>query len=73
MAKIPFWKMHGSGNDFVVIDHRRRFIPEEQRVDFVRAVCRRKVGVGADGLIFIEPVRSFVFFGLAVVEIQRLR
>ncbi len=61
MAKIPFWKMHGSGNDFVVIDHRRRFIPEEQRQDFVRSVCRRKVGVGADGLIFIEASETVDF------------
>lgn len=55
MARIPFFKMHGSGNDFVLIDHRRPVIPDEQRRPFVRAVCARKVGVGADGLIFIEP------------------
>jgi diaminopimelate epimerase len=55
MARIPFWKMHGSGNDFVLIDHRQPFILEDKRRQFVRSVCTRKVGVGADGLIFIEP------------------
>ncbi|MBW1918396.1 MAG: diaminopimelate epimerase [Deltaproteobacteria bacterium] len=55
MGRIPFWKMHGSGNDFILIDHRRPVIAEAERRPFVRAVCARKVGVGADGLIFIEP------------------
>ncbi|RLA89868.1 MAG: diaminopimelate epimerase [Deltaproteobacteria bacterium] len=55
MAHIPFWKMHGSGNDFVLIDHRRPVVAEAERCGFVRAVCARKIGVGADGLIFIEP------------------
>jgi len=61
MAKIPFWKMHGSGNDFVVIDHRHGFIPEAERSSFVRAVCRRKIGVGADGLIFLEGSKTVDF------------
>ncbi|MFP3867863.1 MAG: diaminopimelate epimerase [Desulfobacteraceae bacterium] len=55
MERIPFWKMHGSGNDFVLIDHRRPVVAEAERCQFVRAVCARKLGVGADGLIFIEP------------------
>jgi len=51
---IPFYKMHGSGNDFVLIDHRRGSIPEAEQPRFARAVCARKVGVGADGLILLE-------------------
>ncbi len=51
---IPFTKMSGSGNDFIIIDHRQPLIPEKEMVHFVRAVCRRKFSVGADGLIFIE-------------------
>jgi diaminopimelate epimerase len=46
--------MHGSGNDFVLIDHRRACIPEAEQPAFARAVCARQVGVGADGLILIE-------------------
>lgn len=52
---VPFWKMSGAGNDFVIIDHRRPLIAAEQMADFARLVCRRKFGVGADGLFFIEP------------------
>jgi diaminopimelate epimerase len=53
--RIPFMKMSGSGNDFIFIDHRKPIIPVDEMRDFVRKVCRRRVSVGADGLIFIEP------------------
>ncbi len=53
--KIPFWKMSGSGNDFIVIDHRDPIIlPNEMKL-FVANVCRRGLSVGADGVILIEP------------------
>ena len=54
MNRIAFWKMQGSGNDFILIDHRRLFLAEADRVGFVNKVCAPKFGVGADGLIFIE-------------------
>jgi diaminopimelate epimerase len=53
-ARIPFYKMHGSGNDFVLIDHREEFIPEGEQPGFARRICARQVGAGADGLILIE-------------------
>jgi diaminopimelate epimerase len=53
--RIPFYKMHGGGNDFVLVDHRRALIPEGEQPRFARRVCARQVGVGADGLILIEP------------------
>ncbi len=52
--RLPFYKMHGGGNDFVLIDHRRRCIPEAEQPRFARRVCAAKVGVGADGLILLE-------------------
>lgn len=52
---IPFWKMSGAGNDFLVIDHRKPLIPKELMAEFARQVCRRKFSVGADGLFLIEP------------------
>jgi diaminopimelate epimerase len=52
--RIPFYKMHGGGNDFVLVDHRRALIPEAEQPRFARRVCARQVGVGADGLILIE-------------------
>jgi diaminopimelate epimerase len=50
----PFFKMHGGGNDFVLLDHRERFLPEAEQSRFAQRVCVPKVGVGADGLILIE-------------------
>jgi diaminopimelate epimerase len=51
---IPFTKMSGTGNDFIIIDHRDPFLePEEQSV-FAEKICRRMFSVGADGLILIE-------------------
>ena len=55
-ASIPFYKMQGSGNDFVVIDNERVGIPEAGMKDFAVAVCRRAFGIGADGIFFLEIV-----------------
>ena len=51
---IPFVKMSGTGNDFIIIDHRDPVIVAEDQSEFARIVCRRKFSVGADGLILIE-------------------
>ena len=58
---IPFYKMHGGGNDFVLIDHRAGFIPEAEQPALARRLCHRQVGVGADGLILIEASRAANF------------
>ncbi len=57
MIGIPFVKMHGAGNDFVVVDRRDR--PELADAvgyvaAFVRDVCDRRRGVGADGVLFLD-------------------
>ncbi len=51
---VTFAKMSGTGNDFIVIDHRRQLIAPEKQPEFVRQVCRRMFSVGADGVILIE-------------------
>lgn len=56
MVALPFIKMHGLGNDFVVIDARQRaFAPDAARV---RALADRRAGVGCDQLILVEKPRS---------------
>ena len=56
MAKLPFQKMHGLGNDFVVIDARDRPIPLSlgQR----QWLADRRRGIGCDQLIVLEPPRD---------------
>jgi len=61
MSKIPFWKMSGSGNDFIIIDNRDGSLDRLKTPSFIRAVCLRKLSVGADGLIFIEASDSCDF------------
>ncbi|MDX1775689.1 MAG: diaminopimelate epimerase [Desulfobulbales bacterium] len=58
---VPFAKMSGTGNDFIIIDHRTPFIPENDQPEFARLVCRRRFSVGADGLILIEKSGSADF------------
>jgi diaminopimelate epimerase len=54
MVKVT--KMHGNGNDFVLVDEFDKIIiPEEEKPRFVRAVCHRNFGVGADGMLFVQP------------------
>jgi diaminopimelate epimerase len=54
MPKIPFFKMSGSGNDFIIIDNRKGIIATANIATFVRNVCRRRMSVGGDGLILVE-------------------
>jgi diaminopimelate epimerase len=59
--KIPFTKMSGSGNDFILIDHRTPFLDEAGLKGFVQKACRRRVSVGADGLILVERSKKADF------------
>jgi diaminopimelate epimerase len=54
MTFIPFSKMSGSGNDFILIDNRADIVSVDDISQFVACVCRRKLSVGADGLILVE-------------------
>ncbi len=52
---MNFFKMSGSGNDFILMDNRKGMLAEVADIPaFVRAICRRKVSVGADGVILVE-------------------
>ena len=51
---IEFFKMSGSGNDFILIDNRNQSLIVDNLTEFVRKVCERKISAGADGLIIIE-------------------
>ncbi len=52
MEKIKFFKMHGLGNDFVIIDNRHNELPMNKKM--VCLINHRKIGVGCDQLIIIE-------------------
>jgi diaminopimelate epimerase len=51
--RLPFWKMHGAGNDFVLVDNRDGIFPATDGA-WVAGVCRRRTGIGSDGVVLIE-------------------
>jgi diaminopimelate epimerase len=53
MTSFAFWKMHGTGNDFVLTESDSADDPAWP--DLARRVCDRHFGVGADGLIVVLP------------------
>lgn len=54
LSRRSFWKMTGSGNDFVFFDARDEPAGELESAAAIGAVCDRRLGVGADGIVFIE-------------------
>jgi diaminopimelate epimerase len=58
MKKIPFHKLHGNGNDFILVDNRRNILKGRNLSALAKQVCHRNRSVGADGLIVIVPPSS---------------
>ncbi|MFH0897239.1 MAG: diaminopimelate epimerase [Candidatus Bathyarchaeota archaeon] len=50
---MKFWKMHGLGNDYIVIDNRNCSVKEEESSTLAKKICQRRFSVGADGLILL--------------------
>lgn len=55
-GRLPFTKMHGAGNDFVVLDLRAGMAPPD--ADLAARLADRHRGVGCDQILTIEPPRS---------------
>jgi len=55
--KVKFWKMHGLGNDFIVIDNRRLRLEENWELSEIsKRLCKRRFSIGADGVLLVcEP------------------
>ncbi len=51
--QIPFYKYHGTGNDFIIIDkiRNKNIVLNE---NMIKTMCNRKLGIGADGLMTIS-------------------
>lgn len=52
--KIAFHKYHGAGNDFILVDNRRKAFPKADK-PLVTQLCQRRFGIGSDGVILLEP------------------
>ena len=57
--KIGFVKYQATGNDFILIDNREKTFKNDQNL--VERLCRRRFGIGADGLILLENDETYDF------------
>jgi diaminopimelate epimerase len=58
--KIPFYKMHGAANDFILVDDRAGTFPIGDR-EWIARISARRTGVGCEGVILIQPSRTSDF------------
>jgi diaminopimelate epimerase len=59
MKSIKLTKMQTSGNDFILIDCRKKKLPNPSR--FAERFCRRRFGIGADQLLLLLPSKKADF------------
>ena len=59
MKGTVFYKTTGSGNDFVMLDGRHHAV-EDWTPERITAICNRREGVGADGLVILTPLSEGV-------------
>lgn len=59
--KFEFLKMHGCGNDFILVNNYENK-SYDWSPDFVNMLCNRHIGIGADGFIVLEKDKESSFF-----------
>ena len=57
---VEFFKYQGTGNDFIVIDNRNRILKGDEHETFA-ALCHRRFGIGADGVLLLNQHPDFDF------------
>jgi diaminopimelate epimerase len=55
IQQIPFVKYHGAGNDFIMVDDRSGTLETLMPESWIAHACHRRFGIGADGLILVQP------------------
>jgi len=66
MTRLSFVKMHGLGNDYVLFDATENELAGVAFAELAKKVCQRRLGVGADGIIVLEPGGSSADFAMRV-------
>lgn len=57
---LKFYKYHGAGNDFILVDNRdKKFNTQNKKL--IKQLCHRRFGVGADGIILVEKAKKYDF------------
>lgn len=71
MPRLSYTKMHGCGNDFVMIDGRQG-LPPERLGRLAQLICDRRRGLGADGIVVLYPAREGADFEMRYVNASGL-
>ena len=58
---MRFFKVHGNGNDFVVLDNREGRLSDEELRSAALTLCRRRTSIGADGVLVVEEAEGYDF------------
>lgn len=56
--KLAFSKMQGAGNDFILVDNMALTFNTEQLMKLARRICTRRLSIGADTMIVLEPAKK---------------
>ncbi len=70
MRGIPFIKMSGAGNDFIIVDNREGILRDIGLGQFARAVCTRRMSLGGDQVMIIEPPTSGGDFSMRTINVD---
>lgn len=75
MMQIPFYKMQGTGNDFIIINNIELKFPYETLVKLAKQICQRKISVGSDALMVVDTPQKggdfrMIFFNVDGTEAE---
>lgn len=55
---MKFTKMHGAGNDFIIIDNREENLTPERASYVAKTLCQRRLSIGADGMMLVDAAQA---------------
>lgn len=61
VVAMYFWKYQGAGNDFIMLDQREQIWLTRANTARIERLCDRHFGIGADGLILLQPKEGYDF------------
>lgn len=61
MKLLQFYKYQGTGNDFIMINQMKATVLDGSETALIKRLCDRRFGIGADGLILLQPKQGYDF------------